>query len=179
MAVGSQVGDEPITIFTCNTEGYVPPVAKEIVVNSLPKEYAVFGENEVRFTIPVTSPTPTVVAVELIVSVLTVVPLSISRLPLVVDGLALCKWRMPFIVKSLVAVIPPLPLIVKLLTFPAKIDVGRVIADELVKAKVALALLASIFPLVLVGELPAMVKVFAAMVNVPEIKSSNPLTVIF
>ena len=133
----------------------------------------------VRVTIPVTSPSPIVVADAPMVRVFIAEPSHISRLPLVADGLSLCKWRMPFMVKSLLAVMPPMPLMVKLLTFPVKIDAGRAIAEELVKAKVAAALLASINPLVLVGELPAMVKVFAARLSVPDGKSRTPLTVMF
>jgi len=44
------------------------------------------------------------------------------------EGLTLCKLRIPFTVKSLLAVIPPVALIVKLLTFPLKIEAGNIIA---------------------------------------------------
>jgi len=38
IAVVFHAGDEPMIIFAFNSLGYVPPVAKEIVVNGLPKE---------------------------------------------------------------------------------------------------------------------------------------------
>jgi hypothetical protein len=113
------------------------------------------------------------------VRVLIAEPSHISRLPFVADGLALCKLRIPFTVKSLIAVVPPVPLMVKLLTFPVNIEAGRVIAAVFIKAKVALASLASIKPLVRVGELPAIVNVFAPRLNVPEGKSNKPFTVMF
>ena len=64
------------------------------------------------------------------------------------------KFRMPFIAKSLVAVTPPIPLMVKLFTFAENSEAGSVMAAVLVNTNVALVLLASIKPLVRVGELP-------------------------
>jgi hypothetical protein len=101
-----------------------------------------------------------------------------SRLPFVAVGFELCRLRTPFIVKSLLAVTPPAPLIVKLLTLPVKIDAGNVIAEVFAKAKVAEALLASTNPLlVLVGELPAIVNVLPARLRVPDVKPNNPFTI--
>jgi hypothetical protein len=83
---------------------------------------------------------------------------------------------MPVTVKSLAAVIPPAPLIVKLFTPPWKIDAGSVIADAFINDKVAPALPASIFPLARAGEFPDMVNVFAARVKVPLVNSRVPAT---
>ena len=52
------------------------------------------------------------------------------------------------------SVTPPAPFNVKLLTLPEKTDAGKVNPVPLVNQSVALALLASIFPLVLVMEEP-------------------------
>ena len=73
-------------------------------------------------------------------------------------------------------VIPP-PLIVKLFTLPVNKPVGNVKAPALVKATVAAALLASIAPDVLVGTLPAMVKVLAPIVSVPDVAANVPVTI--
>jgi hypothetical protein len=134
---------------------------------------------ELRFTIPVTSPAPIVVALTPMVRVFAAEPSHMSRLPFVVDGFSLCKRIMPFTAKSLLAVTPPSPLTVKLLILPEKMEAGRVIAVVLVKARVAEAFPASIVPLIRLGELPAMVKVFAARPSVPVDKFNSPFTVMF
>ena len=127
-----------------------------------------------RLTIPVTSPTPTVVAFAPIESVFIAEPSHILRLPLVVKGLSLSKFNMPLTVKSLLAVMPPVLLIVRLLTAADKIEEGSVMAVALVKDRVAPASLALINPLVLVGELPDIVKVFAPTVSVPLVNAKVP-----
>ena len=71
-------------------------------------------------------------------------------------------------------VIPPDPFIVKLLTLPLNKEAGKVSADVLVKASVALALLASITPLVRAMELPAYVNVLPPTVNVPSVSVKLP-----
>ena len=128
--------------------------------------------NDDRLTMPVTSPTPIVVALAPMLRIL--VPM--SRLPLFADGLALCKLSMPFNEKSLLAVMPPMPLMAKLFTLPLKIDTGSVIAEVLPKDNVAEALLASMLPFVLVGEFPEIVSVFAPRVKVPFVKVRVPPT---
>ena len=153
--------------------GFVFASIKVKVVYWLPKEYSVLVLKVCSlFTIPVTSPIPIVVAFSPIVKVL--VP--ISSVPIVLDGLALCKLRIPFIVQLQHALIPA-PLIVKLFILLVKIDSGQVMVDGLVNTIVADELLASIFPLTLVGELPEIVKVFAPIVNVPAVKANIPATV--
>ena len=72
---------------------------------------------------------------------------------------------------------PPAPLMVKLLTFPVKMEAGSVMAAVLVKAKVAPALPALIVPLVFTGVFPEMVKVFAPRVNGPFVSDSVAATV--
>jgi hypothetical protein len=89
------------------------------------------------------------------------------------DGFALCKFSIPFKVKSLLAVTPPVPLIVRLLTAPLNIDAGNVIADEFVKAIVAVSLLTLIKPLVLTGEFKR-VNVFEPTVRDPLVKVKTP-----
>jgi len=126
----------------------------------------------VRLTIPVTSPAPTVVALAPKVSV----KVPMARLPLIAEGLALCKFSMPFTVKLLPALIPPKPLIVKLFTLPLKIEAGRIMAEEFVKDSVAELLLASMFPVVLEGEFPEIVKVFVARLKVPLVNARVPPT---
>ena len=126
----------------------------------------------VRLTIPVTSPAPMVVALAPRVRV----KVPIARLPFVAEGLALCKFSMPFTVKSLPAVIPPEPLMVKLFTLPVKIEAGRIMAEDLVNNRVAETLFASMFPVVRVGEFPEIVKVFAARLRVPLVKARVPPT---
>ena len=54
---------------------------------------------------------------------------------------------------------------------------GKLIAEPLVNATVALALVASIIPVFLVGLLPEIVNVFAPTVNPPEVAASVPVTV--
>ena len=130
----------------------------------------------VRFTIPVTSPVPVVVADAPMVRVFITEPSNMSRLPLVAVGFELCKFSTPFIDKSLGSVMPPVPLMVRLLTFPEKTETGSVMAAVLVKAKVAPALLALIVPLVLTGELPEMARVLAPRVNVPFVSESVAAT---
>ena len=120
------------------------------------------------------------VAFEPIVSVVEAEPFHISRLPFVADGFTLCRSSMPFIVKSLLAVMPPAPLIVKLFTFPIKMEEGSIIATGLVKTKVEEVFPASINPLEIpfVGELPEIVNVFEPIVSVPDCNSNNPFMVI-
>ncbi len=103
--------------------------------------------------------------------------LPISILPFVEEGLLDCRLRIPFTVILSLTVIPPDPVMERLFTFPVKIEDGRVIADEFANSIVAKALLASIFPLVLTKELPAMVKLLAPKVKVPEVKVITPFTV--
>jgi hypothetical protein len=68
----------------------------------------------------------------------------------------------------------PAPLMVKLLILPANIEDGSVMADELANDIVADALLASMLPLMRVGELPDIVSLFAPNVNVPVVKANVP-----
>ena len=127
---------------------------------------------DVRLIIPVTSPGPMVVAFAPIVRILIAAPSHKSILPFVAEGFALCILRTPFTVKSLLAVIPPVPLIVKLFISPVKTEAGSIIGEVLVKARVEPALPALIKPLVLAGELPAIVNMLAPRLKVPEDKSS-------
>ena len=87
---------------------------------------------EVRFTIPVTSPKPVVVA-ELPIER---VKLPISRMPTVADGFELARFRMPFIEISFEEIIPPAPLMDKLFRVVEKIPEGKVIVEELAKINV-------------------------------------------
>ena len=82
-------------------------------------------------------------------------------------------------VTELPKVTPPAPFIVKLLMFAENKVAGKVSADPLVKANVALALLASILPLPeeFVIEVPEYVKVFAPVVKVLAATSNVPVTV--
>ena len=57
----------------------------------------------------------------------------ISSKPLVAEGLAAARLRIPFTVISLPAVTPPAPLKVRLLTLPVKKVEGSVIAEALAK----------------------------------------------
>ena len=75
------------------------------------------------------------------------------------------------------SVIPPAPFIVRLPMLPENREAGSVIPLVFVNARVALALLASINPLVLVGALPAMVRVLPPTVKIPEVKAKVPATV--
>jgi hypothetical protein len=101
-----------------------------------------------------------------------------SRQPFVEDGFVLCKFKIPLIVKSLVEVIPPIPLIVKLLTDPENSDPGKIMAVLFAKSMLAPAFPASIDPLVLEGALPAIVSVLAPIVSVSEVNESCPFMVI-
>ena len=65
--------------------------------------------------IPVTSPIPILVASAPIVRILSAEPSHMSRLPLVAEGLALCRLSTPFTVRSQLKVTPPVLLIVRLL----------------------------------------------------------------
>lgn len=123
---------------------------------------------------PVTSPVPVVVA-KMPMSRMYEAP--ISKHPLVDEGFAADRLRIPNMIMSLPAVTPPLPLMVKLLMFPVKNEPGSVMAAVFANAMVAFPSLASTFPLVLEGELPAIVKVFDAMVNVPDVNVKPPFTV--
>jgi hypothetical protein len=73
-------------------------------------------------------------------------------------------------------VTPPEPLSVRLFTFPVNIEAGSVIVLELLKDAVALALLASILPVVRVGELLEIFRVYGPTVNVPVERLSMPLS---
>ena len=64
------------------------------------------------------------------------------------------RFNTPATVVAEPSVTPPAPFIVKLLTLPLNKEAGKVRADVLVKASVALALLASIVPLVRVIDEP-------------------------
>ena len=135
------------------------------------------GLKVVRVIIPVTSPTPMVVAFAPMVRVFIAEPSHISRLPFIDEGFSLCRFNTPFTVKLPVDVIPPVPLMVKLFTTPVNIEEGSVIAEVLVNNNVALALLASMVPLVRDGELPEIVSVFAPRLNVPLVNVRVPPTV--
>jgi hypothetical protein len=116
-----------------------------------------------------TSPIPTVVAFALIFTVLA----PISKLPFTDDGFALCRFKIPLIVKSFPAVIPA-PFIVRLLIFPVNNEAGSVIAVKFVKNKLAPELLASIFPEVLEGVFPEIINVLAPIVSVPVVNVTVP-----
>ena len=103
----------------------------------------------------------------------------ISSIPFTGDGLDAERFKTPFTVKSLTAVIPPAPLKVRLLTAPVNIDAGSVMAEELLNSKVAPALLASMFPLVLVGAVPDIVNVFDPTVKVPFVNVKAPTKLTF
>lgn len=142
------------------------------MVYAFPNEYSVFVTKVCSlFTIPVTSPIPIVVAFAPIVRVL----LPISSIPWVLDGLALCKLRIPFTVQLQHALIPA-PLMVKLLMLLTKIDSGHMIVEVFISTIVADELLASIFPLTLMGAFPEIVKEFAPKVKVPEVNINVPAT---
>ncbi len=128
----------------------------------------------VLFIIPVTSPKPVVVADAAILSVFMVAPSIMSNAPLVADGFAAGMLKMPFTVKLSTDVIPPVPDIVILFIAPIKSEFASIIADELLKVIVEFVLLASIFPLVFVGEVPPISKFVAAMLSVPDVKVSKP-----
>ena len=104
-----------MVIFRLTEVGNVPILSKLSVVYRFPKVYEVVGTKLVRVTIPVTSPAPIVVADPPMVRVFIAEPSHISRLPFVADGLALCRWSTPFTVISLLAVMPVVLFIVRLL----------------------------------------------------------------
>jgi hypothetical protein len=86
----------------------------------------------------------------------------------VADAFALCKFSIPFTVILLLAVIPPAPLIVKLLIAVENNPAGNVIAEEFANTNVEFP--ADISPEVLEREFPDNVKVFVPILNVPEVR---------
>ena len=84
------------------------------------------------------------------------------------------RFNTPATVVAEPRVTPPAPFIVRLLTLPLNREAGKVSADVLVKASVALALLASITPLVRAMELPAYVSILPPTVNVPSVSVKLP-----
>ena len=108
------MGTAPILIFTHIHSGFVFASTNLNVVYWLPKEYSTFCSKVCSLlTIPVTSPIPIVVAFAPIVRV----SVPISSVPMVLDGLELCKLRIPFIVQLQHALMPA-PLMVKLFMLP-------------------------------------------------------------
>ena len=87
------------------------------------------------------------------------------------------RFNTPATIVAEPSVTPPDPFIVKLFTLPLNKEAGKVSADVLVKATVALALLASITPLVRAMALPAYVNVLPPTVNVPSVSVKLPPTV--
>ena len=71
-----------------------------------------------------------------------------------VVSVPLVSAKVPATVVAEPRVTPPAPLMVRLLTLPEKTEAGKVKPVPLVKFSVALPLLASIIPLVLVTEAP-------------------------
>ena len=88
----------------------------------------------------------------------------------------LVRVSIPATLVLLPSVIPPEPFNVKFLILPLNIDAGKVIPLELVKAKVAELLLASILPDDRTGEFPDKVSVLAPTVNVPADNVNVPAT---
>ena len=82
----------------------------------------------------------------------------------------------PITVVVLPSATTPEPLMVRLFTFPVNTEAGSASPLVLVNAMVALALLASIAPLDLVTEAPAIVNALAPTVSVPLVRASVPLT---
>ena len=100
----------------------------------------------------------------------------ISSRPLVGDGFAAAKFRMPLMVISLPAVTPPVPVNDRLFTTPLKNDAGNAMAAVFENINVAAPLLTSRFPVVRTGEFPERVNVFAPAMSVPAVTSSVPVT---
>ena len=92
-------------------------------------------------------------------------------------GFIACRFKIPFTVKSLGELIPPVPTRVMLLTFVEKNEDGRVIASLLVNIKVAALLLTSKLPVIRVGELPVNVNVLAATDKIPDERFNRPFIV--
>ena len=90
--------------------------------------------------------------------------------------LPLSRYKMPLTVKSLPAVTPPVPVILKLFTLELKTEAGKVSAEVLVNTSVAEALLASMLPELRVKLLPERVRVFDPTVSVPAVSARVPAT---
>ena len=117
-----------------------------------------------------------------------------SILPVVRDGAVLLKRvrlnpfkvnvpvvsvKVPATVVAEPNLTPPLPLMVKLLIFPVKVDAGKVQRLVFVNITLALELLASMPPAVYDTVAPFIVNVFAPIVKTPAVKVNVFVTVTF